>query len=289
MAEIEVAALHYYPIKSCAGTDAESVALSEYGIEHDREWMLINAKGQFQSQRQHPELAVVQAHIENYTLVAEAPGMGALHVPLEQDPNAAEVSVTFWKKPGTGFDQGTEANAYFSDYLHEDVRLLRVAQPRSIKPECRIPGASERTGFADGFPMLLGNLASLDLLNGHMDQPVLMSGFRTNIDVKGAPAYDEDFWREVKIGNLRAFIVRACARCPIPNIDQRTGVLPDDRPVTSALHATRNGKDHIGGGGGDYFGQNVTHEFKAGTEIRVGDHVTIVRRSPERNIDLAIK
>src|SRR4051812_48945256 len=113
MSGIEVVGLSYYPIKSCAGVDAQQVAFSEFGIEHDREWMIIDAKGKFLSQRKNPELALVQPRVEDDALAVDTPGVGQLVVPLDTDGETIPVEV--WKRPGTGTDQGTEANQYFSD------------------------------------------------------------------------------------------------------------------------------------------------------------------------------
>jgi uncharacterized protein YcbX len=282
-ADIEVTGLSYYPIKSCGAVEASQVTFSAFGIKHDREWMLVGSKGQFLSQRTHPELALVQGRIEDGSLIASAPGMGELAVGLEKDPDAEVVPVNLWKKPGTGTNEGTDASGYFSEYLGKDARLLRVEQPRLIKPECRVDGASEQTGFADGFPILLASTDSLAKLNGHLEQPVTVDRFRPNIVVEGAPAYDEDYWREVCIGELRAFVVRACARCPVPNVDQQVGELPKVRPVTEALRATRQGVDPIGGEKGEFFGQNIVHVFEPGVTIRVGDTVSVIERAGERN------
>lgn len=283
MSNIEVTGLSYYPIKSCGAVEADQVAFSEFGIEHDREWMLVGSKGQFLSQRTHPELALVQTRIEDGSLIASAPGLGELVVTLERDPDAEVVAVDLWKKPGTGANQGADASEYFSEYLGKNARLLRVEQPRHIKPECRVDGASEQTGFADGFPILLASTDSLAELNGHLDQPITVNRFRPNIVVEGAPAYDEDYWREVRIGGLRAFVVRACTRCPVPNVDQRVGELPKVRPVTEALRATRQGVDPVGGEKGEFFGQNVVHVFEPGMVVRVGDSVSVVERADQRN------
>lgn len=280
---IEVTGLSYYPIKSCGAIESDEVAFSEFGIEYDREWMLVGSKGQFLSQRNHPELALVQTRFEDGSLIAAAPGMGELAVALERDPDAEIVPVNLWRRPGTGTNQGADANGYFSEYLGRDARLLRVKQPRLIKPECRVDGASERTGFADGFPILLASSNSLAELNGSLDQPITIDRFRPNIVVEGAPAYDEDYWREVRIGGLRAFVVRACARCPVPNVDQQIGELPKVRPVTEVLRATRQGIDPVDGEKGEFFGQNIVHAFEPGTTIRIGDTVSVVERADERN------
>ncbi|MEK7152590.1 MAG: MOSC N-terminal beta barrel domain-containing protein [Patescibacteria group bacterium] len=287
LSNVEVTGLSYYPIKSCGAVEADQVAFSEFGIEHDREWILVGSKGQFLSQRTHPELALVQTRLENGSLVATALGMGELAISLERDPAAEEVPVMLWKKPGTGTNEGAEASSYFSEYLGRDAHLLRVQQPRQVRPECRVDGASERTGFADGFPILLASTASLGELNEHLGQPITVDRFRPNIIVEGAPAYDEDYWREVRIGGLRAFVVRACARCPVPNVDQRVGELPKERPVTEALRATRQGIDPIGGEKGEFFGQNIVHVFEPGVTVRVGDTVSVVERASERNWRIA--
>lgn len=282
-ANIEVVGLSYYPIKSCGAVEANEVTLSEFGIKHDREWMLVGSKGQFISQRTHPELALIQTRIEDGRLVAVAPGMGELAVSLERDPDAEVMSTNLWKKPGTGTSEGADAASYFSSYLGKDVRLLRVSQPRQIKPECQVAGASARTAFADGFPILLASVNSLAELNGHLDQPVTIDRFRPNIVVEGAPAYDEDYWREVRIGDLQAFVVRACARCPIPNVNQKVGSLPKERLVTEALRATRRGVDPVGGESGEFFGQNVVHVFEPGVTVKVGDAVLVGQRASEPN------
>lgn len=280
---VEVTGLSYYPIKSCGAVEAGEVTFSELGIEHDREWMLVGPKGNFLSQRTHPELALVQTRIEDGSLVANAPGMGELVLSLERDLDAEVVDVNLWKKPGTGTSEGADAQDYFSTYLGRDARLLRVQEARHIKDECRVDGASGRTGFADGFPILLASEDSLTELNQHLEEPVTIDRFRPNIVVSGADAYDEDFWREVQIGGLRAFVVRACARCPMPNVDQKVGVLPKERPVTGALRATRLGIDPVGGEKGEFFGQNLVHVFEPGATVRLRDAVTVVQRGNERN------
>ena len=287
MSEVKVAALNYYPIKSCGGIEANEVTFTELGIEHDREWMLVGKNGQFLSRRTHPGLAIVQTRIENETLFVEAPYMGRLAVPLEQDESAEVIGVDLFKKHGTGTVVGAEANDYFSVYLDKDVRLIQVKQPRQIKPECRVDGASEVTGFADGYQMSLTSTLSLEALNRVLENPVAMSRFRPNIVVEGARAYDEDYWREFQIGKLAAHVVRANAKCPIPNIDQNVGVLTKHRPVTEALRATRQGVDPVNDSTGEFFGVYLTHVYEPGLTVRVGDTVEVTARSATRNFALS--
>lgn len=288
--KIAVSALSFYPIKGCGAVAEDEVSFSYLGIKYDREWMLIGTRGQFLSQRVHPELALVQIRIQDDKLIAAAPGMEELAVPLERDPDAEEVPITLWKKPGTGRDQGSDANGYFSEYLGRPARLMRIDEPRFIKAECRVPGAAEQMAFADASPILLASMASLAAFNEHLERPVTIDRFRPNIVVEAASAYDEDYWRELRVGDLRAFVVRPCARCPVPDIDQGVGELPprERRAVSAALEETRRGIDLIDGDGGEFFGQHLVHVFEPGMSVRRGDPVEVVERAAERNFKPAM-
>lgn len=289
MSSIAIASLNVYPVKSCAPTALETATLTEFGIEHDRERMVVGENGQPFTQRNHPALALVRPSLGEGVLTLQAPGMEQLELPLARDPDAEVVPVNLWNKPGTGTDQGAEASGWFSDYLGKTARLLAVSQSRLIKPECRVAGASERTAFADGFPFLLTSVSSLEDFNTHLPQPIPMDRFRPNIVVSGAPAYAEDRWRTVRLGGLHAFVVRACARCSIPNIaqtpniDQEAGVLPQERPVSAELRRSRQGIDPISDTKEVFFGQNLTHVFEPGLAIHVGDPVEVIVQAAGRN------
>ena len=289
MSEIRVQSLNYYPIKSCAKIEAEAVTFSEQGIEHDREFMLVGKNGQFLSQRTHPELALVQTSIEDGMLYANAPNMGELAISLTPNPEAEIIPIDLFKKPGAGTNVGPDAAAYFTDYLQgKSARLIQLHQPRTIKPECQVEDATTTTGFADGFPILMTSTSSLKELNNHLENPIKMDNFRPNIVIEGAEAYDEDYWRELRIGKLRAYAVRACDRCPVPNIDQMLGILTRERPVTDALRKTRAGIDPINDSTGEFFGQNLAHVFEPGVTVSVGDEVVVLERSQERNLRLTV-
>lgn len=286
---VEVVGLNYYPIKSCAVIEADQVTLTEFGIAHDREWMIVGANGQPLTQRVKPELAVVTTGFEDGKLVVSAPRMGSLAISLEVDPDSQIVPVNLWDKPGSGRNQGSEASAWFSDYLGKDARLIRIEQSRQVKPECQVDGAADHVAFADGFPFLVASQDSLAELNEHLDEPISIDRFRPNIVVAGAEAYDEDFWRELKIGDMQAFMVRACARCPIPNIDQKVGMLPKQRAVTQALRSTRRGTESFSSSDKlkEFFAQYIVHVYEPGMVLRLHDQVEVISRSDQRNWDVA--
>jgi uncharacterized protein YcbX len=56
-----VTELWYYPIKSCAGTRAQSLKIDRLGFEGDRRWMVVSADGNvFQTQREEPKMALIR-------------------------------------------------------------------------------------------------------------------------------------------------------------------------------------------------------------------------------------
>ena len=55
-----VTALNVYPVKSCAGTPLVEARLGPRGIEHDREFMLVDPSGRFLTQREVPRMALVR-------------------------------------------------------------------------------------------------------------------------------------------------------------------------------------------------------------------------------------
>ena len=292
MSEITVAALYYYPIKSCQGVSVPEADISPLGIQYDRQWMIVDQKNRFLSQRTHPALARVATAIEGGALAVSAPGMSDLHIPLEQRAGLPEESVTIWNKPGTATSEGEEAAAYFRTYLGlPQARLLRIAQPRGIKPKYIVKGAATSTGFADGFPILLTSTSSLEAFNAHMPLgPVGMDRFRPNIVVEGGLLpYMEDYWRKIRIGAMGATIVKASNRCPVPNVDQQEGILPPpaERHVSQTLRSTRSGHDAVTNDKGVFFGQNIVHTYRPGLKVRVGDSVVVKRLSAHPNVQLS--
>ena len=56
-----IAALFVYPVKSCRGIALDFARLAERGLEHDREWMIVDGDGRFVTQRDVPRLALIDA------------------------------------------------------------------------------------------------------------------------------------------------------------------------------------------------------------------------------------
>ncbi len=294
MSVIAVTGLNTYPIKSCAGVRLSEARITRRGLEHDRDYMIVDDDGSFLSQRQIPEMALIVPTIGANAISLAAPGMPPAEVPLQlQREDARLVDATVHGKPVVGQVVDEDLNDWFTRFLppyreNRRYRLLRVVdeEPRFISPGYQRPETSNEVGFADGHSILLASEPSLARLNTEMGEPVPMNRFRPNVVVDGPDleSYDEDFWTQLEIGAMGAFVVKACDRCAIPDVDQATAVT--GKAVRRALTTRRGVNAHDASNTGVFFAQNLAHVYAPGLTISVGDPVRVVSRSAEPNVVL---
>ena len=60
-----ISQLFIYPIKSLGGIEVSSAQLTERGLQYDRSWMLVDINNCFLTQRELPEMSLLQTAIEN--------------------------------------------------------------------------------------------------------------------------------------------------------------------------------------------------------------------------------
>jgi uncharacterized protein len=260
---VTIEQLNIYPLKSGRGIPLSSVRLTATGFEWDRYWMITNAAGTFLSQRTHPKLACIVPELSARELTLRAPGLTPLSLPLE--PRGEVVPVQVWKDPCEGLEQGEAANAWASEALSEQARLVRVPNvpKRMANPEFAGPMPMPVT-FADGFPILVCNRASLDELNTRMPEPIPMERFRPNIVLEGLPPFAEDRIASLRIGGVILSLVKPCTRCIITSTDQRTGERSTNPlPV---LRTFRFDRDLLG----VKFGENAVPTAGVGGQIEIG-------------------
>ena len=108
-----------YPIKSCAGVQVNEALLTETGLELDRAWMVVDAHGEFVTQREWPRMCLIQPQLKTFEMVLRAPGMLALHIALDTVEQACRASV--WGQDCAAFDMGDIAAQWFTDFLAQDL------------------------------------------------------------------------------------------------------------------------------------------------------------------------
>src|SRR5262245_22518589 len=90
----KLAELNLYPIKSCGGVRLNDAVLTDAGLRiadgtvGDREWMLVDAHGQFLTQRTHPRMALITPVLHADHMELRAPGIMPLEIALDLPESA---------------------------------------------------------------------------------------------------------------------------------------------------------------------------------------------------------
>ena len=265
---ITLAALYVYPVKSCRGIALERAQVTQAGLKHDREWMVVTPTGRFLTQRELPRLAVVVPQLADGCLRLSAPDVADLEVSVTNAPDdTRQREVVVWGQKCLGRDEGDTAARWFSGVLGRDVRLVRFdpARPRPTEPEWS-EGLDGRALFSDGYPLLVLSRASLDDLNARLPAPLPVDRFRPNVLLDGCEPYGEDRITALESGDVRLRLVKPCTRCVITTTNQSTGVVEGDEPLKT-LKTYRFDKKLRGVA----FAMNTIVERGDGASLRVGD------------------
>lgn len=250
---ITISELFIYPIKSCAGTAANSFELDRFGPAHDRRWMIVDERGVLITQREVSRMAQIKPTLAESGLhISYKDQSLSVSTPFSGSPKAVHV----WADTVQAHDAGEAAAEFFSSILERTASLVWMPETTERQVKHSNANAGETVGFADAFPLLLISQASLDDLNSKLDQPVPMNRFRPNIVVQGCEAFAEDSWSTLTSENSVLNVVEACSRCVMPSIDQASA--EKNSAILRMLANYRRGAD-----GKTYFGQNLLYQGNA--------------------------
>lgn len=275
-----IARLFVYPVKSCAGVELPEALLTETGLEFDRAWMVVDAQGEFVTQRQLPRMALIKPQMKQMEVVLRAPGMLALHLAFDKVEKPVRAKV--WKDEVAAYDMGDIAAQWFSDFLSEPgkpqtLRLVRFdPEHKRLSSMDWTDGVEATNQFADGFPLLVASEGSLAELNerlaaaGH--DAVGIERFRPNIVLAGIESHDEDrvdaLHIETAEGEAQLKPVKPCTRCPIPDIDPATGLSsPEVGDMLRTYRADARVDGRITFGMNCIVLQGVEHMLKVGQAV----------------------
>ena len=247
---MRVVSIHTYPIKSCYRVDHERVEVEPWGMAGDRRWCVVDpATGEAITQRDNRSLTQIRPQpLSGMGVVLRTAGQADLKVAEPVDGELVDVSV--WSFTGRAVRAGAAADDWLSSALDQKVRLVWLADPTQRAVESPYAAPGDRVSFADGYPVLLGNLGSVASLNdliaesGSLEGPLPMTRFRPNIVIDDAPAWAEDSWLggRVRIGDVVFRVPKPCDRCVVTTTDQETGVRGHEPLRTLGRHRNINQK-----------------------------------------------
>ncbi|GJM60259.1 MOSC domain-containing protein [Persicobacter diffluens] len=258
--------IYIYPIKSLAGISLNKSKVEEEGLQFDRRWMLVDENGKFLSQRTMGKMAQLQPEITPQGLqVAHRIGGEKLFIPLQAE--GAPRQVTVWENTFEAQEVNEECNQWFTKKLGINCALVQLSPDRNrIAPE-KYTGEDEvAVSFADGFPILLSNEASLKDLSDKSNTALEMERFRPNLVISGAEAWAENSWETIQINGITFKGVKPCGRCKVTTLNPKTGE-PTGKEPLKTLSKLRNWKNNA------IFGENL-YPIEEG-EIKIGYAVSI--------------
>jgi uncharacterized protein len=263
---MQLTAVRRYPVKSCRGEDLDQAAVEPWGLAGDRRFMLVDGSGEMVTAREHPTLLLATPTVSDGSLRVTMAGRRDLWTPI---PNQADlVPARIWNSKLDVMVAAPAAHEWFSELIGMRVRLVYLDDPTRRRPNPMRSRPDDRVSLADGYPLLLTNEASLGSLSDLAGVPLSMIRFRPSVVVSGAPAWEEDSWRVLRIGDVAFRVAKSCDRCVMTTVDPRTGRRGKEPIATLARHRRWDGVT--------WFGINLIPDG-VGT-IRPGDPVEVIER-----------
>jgi len=251
---VRLSALSLYPVKGAWRVAATSAELDALGLVGNRRFCLAMPVCRAFTHRDAACLARMPATTDAGPLRPDFDGE-ALKVPLRDF--AREASIRVWSRDALAHVAGGEAEATLSRWFGRPLRLARLGRP--------VEREGALLAFGDAAALLVVNSASLEALNAHLEFPVPMDRFRPNLVVADAPAFGEDAWRRLRIGDAILAPVHACGRCEVTTIDQDLGASMGGEPLRTLSRLRMQDGEAVFG---------VRYAVERPGALRVGDEVS---------------
>lgn len=202
-----------------------SSEVEESGLKYDRRWLLVDENGMFMTQRDFPQMALIELTLSGNSLSAmhkNEKALSSVTIPLIPYYDLRS-EVTIWNDKCSAVLVGREFDDWFSDALKTKCKLVYMPDDERRIVEKKFITEDKIVSFADAYPFLIIGQSSLDELNSRLKVKLPMNRFRTNFVFTGGDPFEEDTWKDFKIGDVRFQAVKPCARCVITTTDQETG------------------------------------------------------------------
>uniref|UniRef100_A0A336KLV4 CSON012456 protein n=1 Tax=Culicoides sonorensis TaxID=179676 RepID=A0A336KLV4_CULSO len=234
----EITELFCFPIKSCGVVRLKEIDCSLLGFQEnflrDRVFMVVDSNGNFVTARQQPQLVRIFPTIQGKILRLSASGMLDIEISIENILKKAKRLGKVWGQEVEVIDCGDDVAKWISRFILKKDEGLHLVYYPSYSPTR--PVRENNKSFPeldydhvgalhDATSYMMINESSITELNSRLDNPVTPMHFRPNFLVKGPPAFAEDDFQWVRIGENTIFkAVKPCTRCIFTTVDPETGV-----------------------------------------------------------------
>ncbi len=229
-----------YPVKSLGGIEVPEAYADIRGFKFDRRWVITDHDNKFITQREIPGMSGFVPTISGDDIYLV---FGSERSPsLEQSEQNKTGHVKVWNDEVEAKKSSSELNKWLSERLGKEVLLWQMTE-QARRSEKRNGGL---VSFADRWPYLILGIKSVDDLNTRLDTPTKPENFRPNIIIDNPIPYEEERWKNFRIGNLSFSGQGACGRCQMINIDQDSGKINDLVLKTLSSYRSVPGKIPMG-------------------------------------------
>lgn len=229
---MRLAAIYVYPVKSLAGVSVATAEVEPWALRYDRRWVLLTRDGtRLSAREEHAMLGLLAAPTHDGIELTTRDGRS---LRVRQPTSGARVRTSISRLDSVLLAPA-EAHEWLSDLLGQEVRLGWLDDPRRRSVSAVHGGLDgDSLTVADAGPVLLTSTASLEQLNEWMVDDALSRGetppeqmemlrFRPNVIVDDVPEpFEEDRWRQVRIGAATFRFAETCDRCVMTTLDPRT-------------------------------------------------------------------
>lgn len=268
MKELVLTEIWIYPVKSLGGIPLTSAKVMGKGLEFDRRWMLIDDNNVFMTQRIHTQMAMFQMELSGRQITVRkknATSSQSITFSADTSTTGEKIRAKIWDDEVDVYEIGQHLSKWFSEHLEMSCRLVSFPEknPRAVDPKYNVN--NEHVSLADAYPFLIIGQSTLNDLNTRLKEPVPMNRFRPNFVFTGGEPYEEDTWREFKIGENKFVGVKPCGRCVLTTVNQDTAEKGIEPLYTLSTYRKRETKV--------LFGQNLV-ALDHGI-VRVGDKISM--------------
>lgn len=299
---MHISEINIFPIKSLKGITLSEALVEKRGLRYDRRWMLTDPAGMFFTQREVPKMAAVRVEVASHGLRVTSDNEGEMSIPFEPDRGSHQ-NVIVWQSEVASIVYNGQVSEWFSDVLGRKCQLVVMPESWQRHVNERFDSGGDIVSFADGYPLLVANEASLEELNrkiaettelpprpaatppkqgGELFDPIPMNRFRPNVVVSGGDPFAEDTWKRISIGETILRVPKPCARCVTTTVDQARGEFDGNEPLKTFAKFRRPRDVYpdtfasFGFQGNEVlFATNLIPE-NPGAVIRIGDAVEVL-------------